>query len=260
VAATVDVHPTAVVDPRAELGEGVVVGPYSVIGPHVVIGNNTRIGAHVVLDGWSIIGTSCEIHHSCVIGTPPQDLKFRDVRSYVRIGDRTVIRELASVNRATGEDEATTIGQDAYLMMYTHVAHNCTIGDHVILANVVEMAGHVTIEDWASVGGITPIHQFVRIGRHSFVGGASRVAQDVPPYIRVAGNPLAVSGLNLVGLERRGFTPDAIRALKRAYRLLYRENLNVSQALERMEQEFPDVPEIAVLVRFIRESTRGITK
>lgn len=256
----VEIHPTAVVDPAAELAAGVRVGAYAVIGPHVRIGAGTSVGPHVFLDGWTQIGERCQIHHGAVIGTPPQDLKFREVRSHVSIGDRTVIREFASVNRATGEDEVTRIGSDVYVMMYAHVAHNCIIGDHVILANVVELAGHVTIEDWASVGGVTPIHQFVRVGRHSFIGGMSRVAQDVPPYVRAAGNPLTISGINRVGLERRGFTQDDIRRIKQIYRLLYRSNLNVTQALDRIERDLSGVAEAEEMVRFVRESSRGITK
>lgn len=256
----VDIHPTAVVDPRAELAAGVSVGAYAVIGPHVSIGAGTTIGPHAFLDGWTRIGEKCQVHHSAVIGTPPQDLKFREVRSHAVIGDRVIIREFASVNRATGEDEVTRIGNDVYVMMYAHVAHNCSIGDHVILANCVELAGHVTIEDWASVGGVTPIHQFVRVGRHSFIGGMSRVAQDVPPYVRAAGNPLGVSGINRVGLERRGFSADDIRRIKLVYRLLYRSNLNVTQALERIERELPGVAEAEEMVRFVRQSSRGITK
>ncbi len=259
MATSVDIHATAVVDPRAELAVGVSVGPYAVVGPHVTVGPRTSIGAHVVLDGATEIGADCVIHPHAVIGTPPQDLKYRGARSAVRIGDRTIVREMASINRATGEGESTTVGSDVYVMIYAHVAHNCRVGDHVILANAVQMAGHVTIEDWAAIGGSTAVHQFVRIGAHSFVGGASRVVQDIVPFVRATGNPLRVAGLNSVGLERRGFSPEAIATLKRAYRTLFRDGLNVSQAMEKLRAEAVDSVEVAALVSFIDASDRGIS-
>lgn len=259
MATSVDVHATAAVDPRAELAPGVRVGPYAVIGPHVSVGPRTSIGAHVVLDGHTAIGADCVIHPAAVIGTPPQDLKYLGARSWVRIGDRTVVREMASINRATGEGEATIVGADAYVMIYAHIAHNCRVGNNVILANAVQMAGHVTVEDWAAIGGSTAVHQFVRVGTHSFVGGASRVVQDVVPYVRATGNPLRVVGLNSIGLDRRGFSPAAITALKGAYRTLFRDELNVSQALEMLRREHAPTPEIDTLLRFIDASDRGIT-
>ena len=260
-ASSLAVHPTAVVDPRAELADGVTVGPYAVIGPHVTVGARTVVGDHVLLDGWTTIGEDCRLFHGAVVGTPPQDLKFRDgMRSRVVLGDRTVVREFASVNRATGEDEATAVGSDVYLMMYAHVAHNCVLGDHVILANGVELAGCVTLEEWASVGGVSAIHQFARIGRHAFVGGMSRVVQDVPPYLRAAGNPLVVAGINAVGLERRGLPAETVRAIKHAYRTLYRSGLNTAQALARLRAECAGEPAVEEMVRFVEASTRGITR
>jgi UDP-N-acetylglucosamine acyltransferase len=259
MATSVDIHATAVVDPRAELAVGVSVGPYAVIGPHVIVGPRTTVGAQVILDGAIEIGADCVIHPSAVIGTPPQDLKYRGARSSVCIGDRTVIREMASINRATGDGEATVIGSDAYVMIYAHVAHNCRVGDHVILANAVQMAGHVTIDEWAAIGGSTAVHQFVRIGAHSFIGGASRVVQDVVPFVRATGNPLRVAGLNSIGLERRGFSAEAIATLKRAYRTLFRDGLNVTQALEKLRAEAETSSEVAALVAFVERSDRGIS-
>lgn len=251
---------TAVVAPRAQLGVGVRIGPYAIIGENVQVGDHTVIGPHAVLDGWTEIGADCRIHVGAVIGVEPQDLKYEGAKSWVRIGQGNVIREYATVHRATEEEGETRIGDQNLLMAYVHVAHNCVLGNHVILANAVNLAGHVLIEDFAIVGGVTPIHQFVRIGSHSFVGGGSRVPQDIPPYVRCAGNPLRVAGLNSVGLARRGFPPEVVAELKRAYRVIYRSDLNVSQALERIRAELKPYPEVLNFVRFIASSERGITK
>ncbi len=254
-----EVHPTAVIDPTAELGTDVTVGPYSVIGPNVVIGNGTRIGPHVLIERDTIIGAECQIHKGAVLGTDPQDLKFQGERTQLIIGDRTVVREFATLNRGTAAHGRTEVGSDCLLMAYVHVAHDCVLGDHVIISNAVNMGGHVIIEDWASVGGVTAIHQFVRIGSHAFVGGASRVAKDVPPYVRAAGNPIKMAGLNSVGLQRRGFSEEVRRELKRAYRLIYHSSLNVSQALEQARAELQIFPEVEHMLAFIDASERGIT-
>jgi UDP-N-acetylglucosamine acyltransferase len=251
---------TAVVAPRAQLGVGVRIGPYAIVGENVQVGDHTVIGPHAVLDGWTEIGAECKIHVGAVIGVEPQDLKYDGAKSWVRIGQGNVIREYATVHRATEEDGETRIGDQNLLMAYVHVAHNCVIGNHVILANAVNLAGHVLIEDFAIVGGVTPVHQFVRIGAHSFIGGGSRVPQDIPPYVRCAGNPLRVAGLNSVGLARRGFAPEVVAELKRAYRVIYRSDLNVSQALERIRAELRPYPEVNNFVSFIASSERGITK
>lgn len=253
-----DVHPTAVVDPSAELGVDVVVGPYSVIGPNVVVGDGTRLGPHVLIDRDTIIGSGCVIHKGAVLGTDPQDLKYRGESTQLIVGDRTVIREYATLNRGTSAHGRTEIGSDCLLMAYVHVAHDCVIGNHVILSNAVNMAGHVMIDDWAIVGGVTAVHQFVRIGRHAFVGGASRVQKDVPPFVRAAGSPIKPYGLNSVGLQRRGFPEEVRRELKRAYKLFYHSSLNVSQALERAAEELLPYPEIQDFLRFIESSERGI--
>ncbi|HEX7120461.1 MAG TPA: acyl-ACP--UDP-N-acetylglucosamine O-acyltransferase [Longimicrobiales bacterium] len=254
-----EVHPTAVIDPSAELGADVVVGPYAVIGPNVVIGSGTQVGPHVLIERDTVIGAECRIHKGAVLGTDPQDLKFSGEPTKLIIGDRTVVREYATLNRGTAAHGRTEIGSDCLLMAYVHVAHDCVLGDHVIVSNAVNMGGHVVIEDWAIVGGVTAIHQFVRIGCHAFVGGASRVQKDVAPYVRAAGNPLALYGLNSVGLQRRGFPEEVRRELKRAYRLVFHSSLNVSQALRRAEEELAPIPEVQHMLAFIEASERGVT-
>lgn len=253
------IHPTALVDPEAELGPDVVVGPYAVVGPRVAVGAGTEIGPHAYLERDTTVGEDCRIGKGAVLGTDPQDLKFKGESTTLEIGDRTVIREYATLNRGTQASGRTVVGSDCLLMAYTHVAHDCELGNHVILSNAVNMAGHVTIEDWVVVGGVTPIHQFVRIGAHAFVGGGSRIPQDVPPYCRAAGNPPKLYGLNSVGLERRGFSEEVRKALKQTYRLLFQSGLNVSQGLARAEEEAPSIPEVRHLLNFIRSSERGIT-
>ena len=249
------IHPSAMVDPGAELGEGVEVGPGAIIGPGVRIGDGSRIGAYVLIERDTTLGAGCRVFHGAVLGTDPQDLKYAGEPTELVVG------EYATLNRGTSASGRTRVGSDCLLMAYTHVAHDCELGDHVILSNSVNMAGHVTIGDWAIVGGVTPIHQFVRIGEHAFVGGGSRIPQDVPPYCRAAGNPPKMYGLNSVGLERRGFPPEVRQALKRAYRAIFMSGLNVSQGLEKAVVEAgPDpAPEVGRLLDFIRTSERGIT-
>lgn len=253
-------HPTAVVDARAVLDLGVEIGPYAVIGPHVTLGAGTTVGAHAVIDGHTTLGRDCRVFPSAMVGQPPQDLKFRGERTFLRIGDRTVVREFATLNLATMPEEATVVGSDCLLMAYTHVAHNCVIGDHVILANAVNLAGHVTIEDHAIIGGVTPVHQFVRIGCHSFVGGGSRIPQDVAPYTLVAGNPARLAGLNRIGLERRGFSPATLSALKQAFRIMFRSRLTVERALARARAELPELPEVTHFLDFFSHSRRGVSR
>ncbi|HVF07236.1 MAG TPA: acyl-ACP--UDP-N-acetylglucosamine O-acyltransferase, partial [Actinomycetota bacterium] len=216
-----NVHPTAIVDHSAQLGEGVTVGPWAIVGPRVRVGDGTEVGPRVLIEKDTVVGKDCRLANGAVLGTDPQDLKYKGERSTLEVGDRTVVREFATLNRGTAASGRTIVGTDCLLMAYTHVAHDCEIGNHVVLANSVNMAGHVIIEDWVIVGGLTPIHQFVRIGAHAFVGGGSRVPQDIPPYCRAAGNPPRLYGLNAVGLERRGLSEDVRRALKQAYRILF---------------------------------------
>lgn len=254
------IHPTALVDPDADLGEDVTVGPFAIVGPRVTVGDGTQIGPRVYIERDTVLGRDCRIAHGAVLGTDPQDLKFQGEATTLEIGDRTVIREFATLNRGTSAAGRTVVGSDCLLMAYTHVAHDCELGNHVILSNAVNMAGHVVLEDYVVVGGVTPIHQFVRIGAHAFIGGGSRVPQDIPPYCRAAGNPPKLYGLNSVGLQRRGFDDGVRTALKAAYRTLFNSDLVLSQALGVAEAEWPDVPEVQHLVSFIRASERGITQ
>ena len=253
------VHASAVVHEDADLAPDVAVGPGAVVGPGVEIGAGTTIGSNVLIERDTTIGQDCRIHHGAVLGSDPQDLKFEGETARLVVGDRTTIREYATLNRGTRASGQTVVGSDCLLMAYVHVAHDCQLGDRVILSNSVNMGGHVTIGDWAIVGGVTPIHQFVRIGEHAFVGGASRVAKDVAPYVRAAGNPLEMAGLNSVGLQRRGFSDEVRRKLKRAYRLFFASEFNVSQAIARARSELEMVPEVERFVEFFEQSERGVS-
>lgn len=254
-------HGTAVVEAGATIGDGVTIGPFAVVGEHAAIGDGTRIAAHAVVDGWTTVGRHCRIFPSAVLGSDPQDLKYAGEQSALEIGDHNIVREFVTLNRATGQGGGRTlIGDHNLLMAYVHVAHDCVIGNHTILANAVNLAGHVSIGDYAAVGGMTPVHQFARIGRHAFVGGGSRVSKDIPPFVRASGNPIRIVGLNAVGLQRRGFSEEARGELKRAYRLLYRSGLNVSQALQRMRAELAPIEEVRILIEFVERSARGIER
>ena len=259
-AAQARVHPTAVVDDAAVLGDGVVVGPYSIVGPGVRIGAGTTLASHVVVERDTSIGEGCRISHGAVLGTDPQDLKYAGEPTRLEVGDRTVIREYATLNRGTSALGYTRVGSDCMLMSYVHVAHDCVLGDHVILSNAVNMAGHVAIGDWAIVGGMTPIHQFVRIGPHAFIGGQSRISKDIPPFVKAAGIPVELYGLNSVGLQRRGFSEEVRRELKRAYRLFFASTHNTTQALARAREELRDLPEVAEFLSFFEASARGVSK
>lgn len=253
------IHPTAIVDESAELGEGVVVGPFCIVGPNVSLGARTRLAGHVVIEQDTTVGEDCQISYGAVLGTAPQDLKFAGERTALKIGDRNVIREYATLNRGTAASGLTQVGSDCMLMSYVHVAHDCRIGNHVILSNAVNMAGHVSIEDWAIVGGMTPIHQFVRVGQHAFVGGQSRISKDVPPYVKAAGIPLELYGLNSVGLQRRGFSKEVRDELKKAYRLFFASSHNTTQALARAREELRALPEVEAFLSFFEQSQRGVT-
>jgi UDP-N-acetylglucosamine acyltransferase len=252
------IHRTALVDPTAHLGQDVSIGPYAIVGPRVTVGDRGTLGAHVVLERNVKLGTGVRVGHGTVIGSDPQDLKYQGEDTWVEIGDDTVLREYCTVNRGTVSTGKTTVGRRCFLMSYVHVAHDCVIGDDVIMANAVTMAGHVTVEDRAIISGLVPIHQFVRIGTFAFVGGASRVNQDVPPYTKAVGNPVHLYGLNSVGLQRAGFAPEVKLALKRAYRLLFNSDLTVSQGIARARAELPSAPEIAHFLSFIEGSERGV--
>jgi UDP-N-acetylglucosamine acyltransferase len=255
-----DIHPTAVVHPWARIGTGVKIGPYSVIGEHVRLGNGCVVGTNVLIEGTTHIGKNNVFFHGASVGTAPQDLKYRGEPTRLEIGDGNTFREFVTVNTATDMSDATVIGDNCLLMAYAHVAHNCHIGNEVILANSVNLAGHVLVDDFAILGGVTPVHQFVHIGRYAFVGGGSRVEQDVPPFLKVAGSPARVYGVNSIGLERRGFSAERRAGVKRLFKLLYRSDLNVSQVLEHLGNGYAGDPDADVLAEFLRRSERGITK
>jgi UDP-N-acetylglucosamine acyltransferase len=253
------VHQSAIVDQGAELGNGVEVGPYAMIGPNVQIGDGTIVGPHAYIEKDTRVGRECFIAKGAVLGTDPQDLKYEGEETLLIVGDRTTIREFATLNRGTRASGSTIVGSGCLLMAYSHVPHDTRIGDHVILANAVQMGGHVVIEDWATIGGLTAVHQFVRVGTHAFIGGASRVSKDIPPYTRAAGSPCALYGLNTVGLERRGLTKEMRLALKRAYRTLFSSTMNLSQAIEEIRSQGELTEEVEKLVAFIEASERGVT-
>jgi UDP-N-acetylglucosamine acyltransferase len=252
------IHPAAVVDPRAEIEEGVEIGPYAVIGPGVRIGADTKIYPHAVIDGNTTIGPRCEIFPGAAIGLRCQDLKYAGETTYVRIGEGTTIREYVTINSSTGEGGETVVGRRCLIMAYCHIAHNCVLGDEVIMANVASLAGHITIENKAVLSGLVAVHQFVRIGTMSMTGGASKVNRDVPPYGLSDGNPCRVRGVNIVGLTRRGVPKPTRVALHRAFKTLFFEGHPTSRAIELVEAEGPHLPEVAHLLAFVRASERGI--
>jgi len=255
------VHPSAIVAPGAELAEGVVVGPFAMIEAGVRVGRGALIGSHCVLEGDTEIGADCRIGSHSVIGSAPQDVKYRGEPTRVRIGERTLIREFVSIHRAsTGSEGTTRVGADCYLMAYTHVAHDCQVGDQVVMANQATLGGHVRVGSHATIGGLTGIHQFVRIGEYAFVGACSAVNQDIPPYVSARGNMAKPYGLNLVGLRRQGFSRETIHALQHAYRAIFSPGLNTSQALAQLEAEGSPVPEVQRLLAFMRETTRGVSQ
>ena len=253
------VHATALVHEEAELAPDVEIGAYSIVGPGVSVGAGTRIGPHVLIERDTVVGARCTFHKGAVLGTDPQDLKYAGEPTKLLIGEETVIREYATLNRGTTALGHTSVGSRCLLMAYTHVAHDCQLGDHVILSNSVNMGGHVSIDDWAVIGGGTQIHQFVRIGCHAFVGGATAVRKDIPPFVKAAGSPMQLYGLNSVGLQRRGFSEEVRRELKRAYRLFFASSHNTSQALSLAREQLRSLPEIEIFLSFFEESERGVS-
>ena len=256
------IHPTAIVEDGAQLGADVEIGPYAHIGPHVRLGDGTSVGQGAIVDGHTTVGAQCQIFPYALIGMKTQDLKYREGSvSYVEIGDRTVIREFATVHLGTADGEKTIIGSDCLFMAYCHAAHGVILGNHVICSNTVQLAGDVHLQDYVIVGGCAASHQFCTVGRHAMVGGMCKIRQDVPPYMlcdMVEGSMKAI-GPNVVGLTRRGFSKDVIQALKEAFRFLYRDGLNRTQALERVENDVEPFDEIKELVAFYRESKRGVS-
>jgi len=254
------IHPTAIVHPSAVIGRGAEIGPFSVIGEHVKIGAGTQLLANAVVNGFTTIGDDCRIYPFTSIGMASQDRKYHGERAYTTIGDRTTIREYASVHRATGEDEVTSVGNDCLLLAYTHIAHNCRIGNGVTMSNLAQLAGHVIVHDHATVGAMVGVHQFVRIGSYSMLGGGALITRDVPPYFLVDGDPARAYGLNSVGLKRAQFEAETLAELKECYKLLYRSGRNLSQALESIK-EIVQTDAGRDLIAFIEgPSERGILK
>lgn len=252
------IHPSAIVDLSAELGNDVVVGPWAFVGPRCVVGNGSTIAARATLEQNVRLGERVQIGIGAILGGDPQDLKYRGEETWVEIGNDSAVREYATINRGTAHSITTRIGIHCFVMSYVHVAHDCDIGDHVIISNGTQLAGHVHVEERATISGLCAVHQFARIGRYAFIGGCSRVAQDVPPFVRAAGNPIKLFGLNSIGLQRNGFDPTALAELKRAYRLCFRSDLNLSQGVERARAEVADLPDVRHFLAFIEASQRGV--
>lgn len=255
------IHPSAIVSPDARIAEGVEIGPFAVIGPHVIIGKGTRIGAHSVIDGWTEIGENNQIFSMAAIGGVPQDLKYRGEETWLRIGNGNIIREFTTLQpgTVTGVGE-TVIGDNNLFMAYCHVAHDCIVGNRVIMANGATLAGHVIVQDFVILGGLSAVHQFTRIGESAMLAGGALAGQDVLPYTVVSGNRARSAGLNLVGLKRRGFSPALIADIKRTYKLLFRSGLKLEEALQRVAEEIPASAEISRMIDFIKQSERGLCR
>jgi UDP-N-acetylglucosamine acyltransferase len=260
-ARAVSLHPSAEVDPGATLGPGTTVGPFSVIGPEVSLGPDCRVGPHVVIQGPATIGARCRFFPFASVGQDPQDLKYRGERTTLEIGDGNIFRESVTVHRGTaGGGGITRLGSQNLLMAGAHVAHDCQVGSQVIFANAATLAGHVTVEDGATIGAFSGVHQFCRVGRHAYIGGFSVITQDALPYVLTVGNRARSFGINVIGLERKNVPHQAIEALKRAYRILFRSKLTLQAALERLDREFGAQPEVRALAQFIRDSSRGVIR
>lgn len=255
------IHPTAIVSPKANLADDINIGPYTIIGDNVAIGKSTQIGSYCVIEGNTTIGKFCEIFTGSVMGSRPQDLKYKGEKNFLEIGDNNIIREYSTFNPGTGEGGKTVIGSHNLFMAYAHVAHDCWVGNHCIIANNGTLAGHVTIEDKAIIGGLVAIHQFVRVGTLSIIGGCSKVVQDIPPYSTCDGHPARVYGLNLVGLRRHGVSQESIQQLNRAFKILFNSGLTIKHALENIEKEMSSPTlEVSYLINFIKSSQRGIVR
>jgi UDP-N-acetylglucosamine acyltransferase len=255
------IHPTAIVHPGAELATGVSVGPYSVIGENVTVGKNTAIGPHVVVEGPTRIGAENRLLQFSSIGAAPQDKKYAGEPTLLEMGDRNVIREFCTLNRGTAQDAGTTrIGNDNWIMAYVHIAHDCQVGNNTIFANNAQLAGHVHVGDYAILGGFTVVHQFVRIGAHSITAMGTILLQDLPPYVTAAGNTAKPHGINSEGLRRRGYSQDAIAAIKRAYRALYKSGLSLAEAQTTISQQASAHPELSPLIEFIALASRGLIR
>lgn len=254
------VHSTAVVHPKAQIGADCDIGPYCVIGENVALGAGCRLHSHVVIDGHTTLGQGNEIFPFASIGLKTQDLKWKGGIARTQIGDHNTFREYVTVHSATGDGETTVVGSHNHILAYCHIAHNVTLGSHVIMSNVATLAGHVTVEDYAVIGGLAAVHQFCRIGRMAMIGGCSKVVQDIPPFMIGDGNPAETRTVNKVGMERHGVSEEAQSAMRQAYKILFREGLTIPNALARIETELPPLPEIQHLIHFVRTSERGISK
>jgi len=254
------IHPTAIVHKDAKLGAGVQVGPYAIIDGNVTLGDGCTVGPHALITGNTMLGKNNRVFSHAVVGSEPQDVKYHGEYTTLEIGDNNIIREFATINPGTGEGTKTVVGDDNWLMMYTHVAHNCVVGNHCKLANVVSLAGHVRVDDYAIIGGTTPVHQFVRIGKYAMIGGGLRVPQDVVPYTLAGDQPLRACGLNQVGLERNGFSPERVKILKDAYRVVFRKKLTLQEAIKVLKSDFPQNEDMKYYVEFLETTTRGLTR
>jgi len=254
------IHPTAIIDPDAEIGDGCRIGPYCIVAKGVVLGAECELQSHVTLAGPTSIGSGNLFFPYCSIGQRTQDLKYASEPTYLEVGDDNTFREFCTVNRGTAPEAKTVVGSRGNFLAYSHIAHDCIVGDDVIFSNNGTLAGHVMVEDFAVIGGLTAVHQFCRIGQHAITGGCSKIVQDVPPFFIADGNPAEVRGVNQVGLERRGFAPEYVRSLRDAYKIIYRSSLNTKQAMETIREQIPSNPQIEVLVAFIETSKRGIVR
>ena len=252
------IHPTVLIDASAEIGAGVSIGPYAIVGPRVIVGDRCRLGPRVTLQQNVRLADEVSVGDGSILGGDPQDLKYEGEETWVEIGPETIIREYTTINRGTAATYKTSVGARCFIMTYVHLAHDCQVGDDVVIANATQCAGHVTIHDRAVLSGLNAVHQFVTIGTYAFVGGGSRVNQDIPPYVKAVGNPMELYGLNSIGLQRAGFSGDTIAALKRAYRLFFNSDLNLSQALERARADLPHFPEVERFLAFVESSERGV--
>lgn len=254
------IHPTAVIHSGAKFGANCQIGPYCVVGENVILGDNCKLHSHVVVDGHTSLGSGNEIFPFASIGLKTQDLKWKGGLTRTEIGDNNTFREYVTIHSATGDGEITRVGSNNHILAYCHIAHNVTLGNHIIMSNVATLAGHVTVEDHVVIGGLGGVHQFCRVGKMAIIGGCSKVVQDVPPFMMADGNPAETRTVNKVGMERNGISVEAQAAMKQAYKILFREGLTIPNALSRVEQELPTSPELLHLIQFVRRSERGISK
>ena len=255
------IHKTAIIDPKAKIDTGVEIGPYCIVRKGVRISKGTKLFSHAIIEGNTAIGENCTFYPFSSIGFPPQDLKYRGEPTKLIIGSNNIVREYVTIHRASvGGDETTVVGSNNYFMAYVHIAHNCRVGNHVIMANAATLAGHVVVEDFTIIGGLVAVHQFTRIGRYAMVGGFSGVGQDIPPYMVAAGSRAKLFGPNTIGLKRHGFSDQAITAIKKAYKILFREKRSLKDAIRKVREDFVEFPEIDHLIEFIEKNKRGICR